>query len=106
MFLWPWLALMRLRIRRAGLIANDAMFGMGDTGAMTRDRVLRIIEELPDGLSEIYFHPATTTWDEGDALTDGYDRRGELAALTSADVIAALRRHDVHCTTFSEVVNG
>jgi hopanoid biosynthesis associated protein HpnK len=105
-FLWPWLALMRARIRRAGLMANDAMFGMGDSGGMTRDRVLRIIGELPDGLSEIYFHPATTTWDEGDGLTEGYDRQGELAALTSADVIAALRRRNVQCTTFSEVLDG
>jgi hopanoid biosynthesis associated protein HpnK len=105
-FLWPWLALMRARIRSAGLIANDAMFGMGDTGHMTGERVLRIIDELPEGLSEIYFHPATTTWDEGDSLTERYDRQGELAALTSADVIAALRRRGVRCTTFSEVADG
>jgi chitin disaccharide deacetylase len=105
LFLWPWLALMRARILRAGLVANDAMFGMSETGRMTLARVLRIIEELPDGLSEIYFHPATTAWDEGDSLTKGYDRMGELAALTSVEVFAALRRGQVRRTTFSEVAD-
>jgi len=69
-FLWPWLTLMRVRARRAGLTVNDAIFGMNDWQAMTADRVLRIIENLPPGTSEIYFHPRIAGDEQSAALTD------------------------------------
>lgn len=103
LFLGPWLSLMRARVRRTGLATNDAMFGMSDSGHMTLDRVLAILRELPDGVSEIYFHPAAVEWNEGDPLTEGYEREGELAALTSPEVAAALRKYGIECTTFCEI---
>jgi hopanoid biosynthesis associated protein HpnK len=105
-FLFPWLALLRARALRSGLVVNDSMFGMGDSGHMTVDRFLRIIDQLPDGLSEVYFHPAAGQWREGDALTEAYERQGELAALTSPLVAAALRRNGIDCTSFGEVAAG
>ena len=78
-FLWPWLTIMRMRARRAGIVTNDAIFGLNDTGAMTADRFVRIIEHLPRGTSEIYFHPTST------------DSDNELAALTSPDARDALQ---------------
>jgi chitin disaccharide deacetylase len=105
-FLFPWLALLRMRAVRNGLVVNDAMFGMSDTGHMTADRVVQILDELPDVLSEIYFHPASGAWGEGDPLTASYERIQELAALTSPAVAAALRRNGIGCTSFGEVAAG
>ncbi|HLJ75580.1 MAG TPA: hopanoid biosynthesis-associated protein HpnK [Thermoanaerobaculia bacterium] len=67
-FLWPWLTMMRIRARRAGLTVNDAIFGMNDWQAMTPDRVVRIIENLPAGTSEIYFHPRVSGDEQSAAL--------------------------------------
>jgi predicted glycoside hydrolase/deacetylase ChbG (UPF0249 family) len=54
-------------------------------------------------VSEIYFHPATAMWDEGDALTGSYERLQELAALTSGRVKAALRQRGIECIAFGDI---
>ncbi|MGH7029235.1 MAG: hopanoid biosynthesis-associated protein HpnK, partial [Stellaceae bacterium] len=54
----PWVERLRRRLRRAGLTVNDHVFGLAWSGGMTEDRVWRLLPQLPDGVSEIYFHPA------------------------------------------------
>ncbi len=54
----PWLALMRRRLRAARIAHNDYVFGMSDSGAMNEARLLEILGRLPDGVTEIYLHPA------------------------------------------------
>ena len=95
MLLSPWIALMRARARQAGLVTNDAIFGIRDTGHFTTDRVLRVLDTLPEGLSEIYFHPATSDDVGDDPLAESYERRAELAALTSPVVAARLRERGI-----------
>lgn len=46
-------------LRGIGVRAADRVFGLRDTGRMTGARLARLISGLPDGLSEIYFHPGT-----------------------------------------------
>ncbi len=53
---------------------------------MTEARLLGIVENLPDGVSEIYCHPATDD-EDGPA---GYRHVAELVALTSPAVRARL----------------
>jgi len=89
--LTPWLALMRARLKRAGLRHNDAIVGMGATGHLTEARVLAGLDRLPDGVTEFYFHPAPGTTPALEKAAPGYDRTGELAALLSRDVAAKLR---------------
>jgi predicted glycoside hydrolase/deacetylase ChbG (UPF0249 family) len=59
---------------------------------MTEDRLLRLIPHLPDGLNEIYFHPAACRDATIDALMPDYEHAGELAVLCSPAVRAALRQ--------------
>lgn len=75
----PFARMLRARFRRAGIKAPDAVFGLAWSGAMTADRLAGLIEHLPDGLTEIYMHPATGPY-PGSA--PGYQYEGELAALT------------------------
>ncbi len=100
-FLAPWLSLMRLRLRRAGIVTNDYVFGMHETGRMTPQRVRAFVANLPDGISEVYLHPATHTWPE--AFPPDYDFAGEFAALIDPDVLRAVRDSDIEPTTFSEL---
>ncbi len=75
----PFAKLLRARFRRAGIKAPHSVFGLAWSGAMTAERLAGLIAHLPDGLSEIYMHPATGPY-PGSA--PGYQYEGELAALT------------------------
>lgn len=85
----PWLALMRWRLRAAAVACNDQVFGLAGTGAMDETRLLEILRRLPEGLTEIYLHPATRN-----GLTPAmqtYRHRDELDALLSPKVREAIR---------------
>ena len=75
----PFARRLKNRFRRAGIAAPDQVFGLAWSGAMTTNRLAGLIENLPEGLSEIYMHPATGPY-PGSA--PGYLYREELDALT------------------------
>jgi hopanoid biosynthesis associated protein HpnK len=77
---------MRGRLRAAGLPSNDTLFGLYDTGAMTEDRMLGFLQHLPEGVTELYCHPATRRWAGPDNLPSDYRPEAELAALQSRAV--------------------
>src|SRR5262249_37565442 len=85
----PWVALLDRRVRRAGLRANDWVFGLGDSGRMTPELVRRQLAELLPGASELYFHPATRDSPELARAMPGYAHERELAALLDPSVRAA-----------------
>jgi chitin disaccharide deacetylase len=72
----------------SGIHAPDQVFGLRWSGQMTKTRLLHLIARLPEGLSEIYLHPATGAF-LGHAK--GYQYKSELDALIDPDVIAACR---------------
>ena len=95
-----WSDLLRFRATRAGIQVNDAAFGIAWSGHMTADKLLRLIPNLPDGLNEIYFHPATTSDMRLSALMPDYEHQAELAALLDPEVRAALARAEVALATY------
>lgn len=98
----PWVASTRSRLRRAGIATNDCLFGLFETGAMVESAWLRLIPLLPDGLTEIYCHPATATVGLLRETMPDYRHAEELAALTSPLVREALERSGARRTTFSQ----
>lgn len=85
----PFARSLKNRFRRVGIAAPDYVFGLAWSGAMTSSRLSGLIENLPEGLSEIYMHPATGPY-PGSA--PGYLYEEELKALTAPglpDLIAA-----------------
>jgi len=89
----PWAGHLARTARRAGLRTPDSVFGLAWTGAMTAGRLAGLLDHLPAGRTEIYFHPATRDDFPGHAA--GYHYREELAALTAPSSIAAVRRADL-----------
>ncbi len=87
---WLFYYVQTRRIRRelmAGSIpSNDHVFGLYDSGAMTEDRILRLLDQLPGGVSEIYCHPATRRWEGPDNSPSSYQPEKELSALLSPEV--------------------
>ncbi len=78
LYRWTWL--LRRQARAAGLATNDHCFGVAWSGHMTTERVRRLLTVLPDGVSEIYFHPATGRGEAGRDVT-GHDEAGRDPTL-------------------------
>jgi chitin disaccharide deacetylase len=79
----PWIMVLRRRLQRAGLRVNDSLFGLAWSGGMVEERLLRLLSYLPDGVSEIYMHPAANRSPALIAAMPGYRQEEELEALLS-----------------------
>ena len=66
---------------------------------MTPARLKGLIEHLPEGLSEIYVHPATGPY-AGSA--PGYQYATELAALTDPGMAALIAARDIQVGGFCD----
>ena len=95
----PWAMLSRARFRAAGLRVPDQVFGIAWSGAMTSARVMGLLENLPEGLTEIYLHPATGPY-RGSA--PGYRYVEELAALVAPRIVEASRNSAVSRGGFAD----
>src|ERR1043166_747649 len=78
---WPLLRLMGRRLRSAGIASNDWFFGKHDGGAIGRSWMLRLLERLPPGVSEIGLHPASRSWPPPSGPPAHWRVSDELAAL-------------------------
>ena len=83
----PWAALLAVRSRQAGLLIPDRTLGLAWSGAMTPARVAGLLAHLPDGLTELYTHPATAGGFPGEA--PGYAYAAERDALIAPATLAA-----------------
>ncbi len=81
-----WSGVLRHQATHVGLATNDQVFGLAWSGAMTEDRLLKLARHLPDGTTEIYFHPAAARDAVIDRLMPDYRHEAELAALCSPAV--------------------
>jgi hopanoid biosynthesis associated protein HpnK len=95
----PFAHLLRQRFRAAGLLVPDRIFGLQWSGRMTRNRLAGLIRNLPNGLSEIYLHPASGSF--AGAAPD-YHYREELDALMAPEVIAASRDSSLRLGGFGD----
>ena len=100
----PLLNSLRRRIKRSNLLCNDRVFGLAWSGAMTEDRLLGLIEHLPDGLTEIYTHPAAADAADMPHAVATYKYREELAALLSPKVRAAIEAGGITLTRYSRAI--
>jgi len=85
----PWSGLVRKRFASVGLFTPDRVFGLRWSGAMTEGRLLGLLKNLPEGISEIYTHPATR--DDFEDAAPGYRYADELAGLCAPEVVQAAR---------------
>jgi chitin disaccharide deacetylase len=102
-FLYPWIARMKRRLRKANVRFNDFLFGMSDGGSMTTELTLRLVRNLPEGISEFCFHPATRRCSEIDQTMPLYRHEDEFRALTDASLHQALRTAGAQRIAFSDL---
>ncbi|CAO4171962.1 Hopanoid biosynthesis associated protein HpnK [Methylorubrum populi] len=96
----PWAALLAVRARQAGLLIPDRTLGLAWSGAMTPERVIALLRHLPDGLTELYTHPATAGGFPGEA--PGYRYSAERDALVAPEGKAIVARSEVRLGGFSD----
>jgi chitin disaccharide deacetylase len=92
---------LQMRVRQRQLRASDRVFGLAWSGAMTEPRVAGLLARLPDGLTEIYTHPATSNSFAG--AVPGYRYTDELSALLASGVVSAIAANGVRLTGYSDV---
>jgi chitin disaccharide deacetylase len=102
-FLCPWLIVMKCLLRRTGIRHNDYLFGMTDSGFMTLDLALGFVRNLPAGITELCFHPATCRSAEIDSTMPNYQHQEEFKALTSEALLKALKESDVQRISFGDL---
>ena len=101
-----WLLLMKRRLRRGGVRYNDQLFGLTHSGDMNEARLLEILARLPDGVTEIYLHPATQSGASIAATMTGYRHTDELVALMSKrvrDTLTSMRAMGLRCGGYSDL---
>lgn len=102
----PWAAWMKARLRRAGVAHNDWVAGISATGRMDEATILALLERAPDGVLEIYSHPATADDAPVTPTMHGYRHAEELAALCSPRVARAIAATGARRGAFSDVFTG
>jgi hopanoid biosynthesis associated protein HpnK len=82
----------------------EHFFGFAATGQLARVGLLRIIQNLPDGTSELVCHPGINDAElERTGTRLRAEREGELAALTDAGVNKEILERGVHLMSFREL---
>ncbi|HEY0613617.1 MAG TPA: hopanoid biosynthesis-associated protein HpnK [Candidatus Elarobacter sp.] len=106
LFLAPFVRVMKRGLRNAGIAHNDHVFGFNDTGRMTVDRVVGFLGNLPDGVTEMYFHAATRRWPGIAPDLAAYRLEEELDALLSPRAAAALRASGAEPIAFRDLADA
>lgn len=96
----PFARMLAGRLRRAGFSTPDRVLGLAWSGAMTPARVAALVASVPDGITELYTHPATSGGFSGAA--HGYRYAEELAALLSPEARAGVAASGATLGGYSE----
>jgi chitin disaccharide deacetylase len=77
----------RARAERAGISTADYLCGIAQTGELTKQGVLRLLKDLPEGTTEFICHPGYVDADlRGSATRLQDSREREVAIFTDAEV--------------------
>lgn len=92
------------RLARAGLRTTDHFTGFQMTGVLDTPRLVEILNDLPDGTTELMCHPGFLDDDLRAATTRLKESRAiELRALTSSDAKEALARRGIRLTAYEDL---
>jgi hopanoid biosynthesis associated protein HpnK len=90
----------RPELDRMGIQYASEVKGVLNSGRMTEEYILNIIDELQEGLTEIYFHPGILPDAEISRRMPDYRHREELAAITSPTVRQRLRELQIQVQNY------
>ncbi|MFM7084057.1 MAG: hopanoid biosynthesis-associated protein HpnK [Hyphomicrobium sp.] len=90
-------------IHKLGILSNNSIFGLFDTGNMDEAKFIHFLHHLPNGITEIYFHPASNALNGHEKLPKNYQVLKERQAITSPKVKETLLLKKISPTTYSKL---
>ncbi len=91
---------------KAGIEATDYFCGIAQTGVLSRDGVLDLLETLPEGTTELMCHPGYADDDLAQSSTRLQESRAtELAILTDTSVRKSVASHGIRLINYSQIAN-
>src|SRR5215470_11831551 len=91
---------------KAGIEATDYFCGIAQTGVLSRDGVLDLLENLPEGTTELMCHPGYADEDLAQSATRLQDSRAtELAILTDTAVRKSVASHGIRLINYAQINN-
>jgi len=91
---------------KAGIEAADYFCGIAQTGVLSRDGVLDLLETLPEGTTELMCHPGYVDDDlVASATRLQGSRETELAILTDTSVRKSVASHGIRLINYSQIAN-
>jgi hopanoid biosynthesis associated protein HpnK len=87
---------------RLGIRYADEVKGLLNSGKMTEEYLLKVLDRLEPGRTEIYFHPGCLPDPELAAWMPDYLHEEELAALTSPKVRGKIAELGIHLGSYWE----
>ena len=103
LFLKPWLALMKARLRRHTITHNDVLLGLNETGNLDSQALISLIKGLSEQTAELMCHPATGAWAGMDPLAKDFRHDLEFEALIDPQALKAVRDHDIHLIAYRDI---
>jgi predicted glycoside hydrolase/deacetylase ChbG (UPF0249 family) len=94
----------RRAVKEEGIVTTDGTVGIAVTGLLEQQRLVRILEALPEGTWELVCHPGYSDADlqaAGTRLTES--REIELLALTSAETKKALAYRQIELISYGDL---
>jgi len=94
------------RLRQSGVYTNDHFFGLMDTGNMIAKTYCRILNQLPEGITEIMSHPGKGFVSDGTRdlpLSISRSWRDEFQALIHSDVKSWVQQNKIQLIHWGDV---
>lgn len=93
------------KVRKEGFLTPDHFFGMLAGGNMRQKYLLNIVDNLPEGISEIMMHPGNDNIALGESFTWKYHWQQELAAVKSVELRTCVEDKHIQLISFRELAN-
>lgn len=102
-FFWGLSIGMQAKIERAGFRCPDAIYGLLQSGHIDETYLTRVLHQLGEGVTEIYFHPGADDDPILQRWQPNYDHTGETAALLSPQLKELIHTLGIRLTRFEDV---
>ncbi len=96
----------RPRLATHGIRHPDQLFGLHQSGHVTEPYLLGVVQQLPDGVTEIYGHPARLDAEARRWRPAHYESEAEVAAFTSTRVRAAVHAAGIEPINYGDLTSS
>jgi predicted glycoside hydrolase/deacetylase ChbG (UPF0249 family) len=93
---------MRRKLDSLGIVSTERVYGHLMTGRMDKAYVMYLLDHLPEGDFEIYFHPDEARGDTAAAI----QRNREFRILMDPDVKARIVEHDIQLIPYEHLARS